>query len=175
MFSCSFVSDSLGPCGLYLACQSCLSMELSRPENWSELPFPSSGDLPKSGAEHVPLESLALAGRFFTTMPPEKSNVKSNYIKNTFFKDLGTCIPNKITFSMRAIIFFFLKHKDTHIHRTQTHACPMLTLGRGGRRDIFIVAPATAVCLLLFLIWCCVIRNFSGKCQRKKNTLKLTT
>ena len=120
VFSCSFVSDSLGPCGLYIACQSCLSMELSRPENWSKLPFPSSGDLPKSGAEHVPLESLALAGRFFTTMPPEKSNVKSNYIKDTFFKDLGTCIPNKITFSMRAIIFFFLKHRHTHTQNTNT-------------------------------------------------------
>ena len=48
--------------------QSPLSMEFSRQEYWSELPFPSLGDLPNPGIE---LESPALAGRFFTTEPPE--------------------------------------------------------------------------------------------------------
>ena len=42
--SCSVMSDSLQPHGL--SCQDPLSMELSRQEYWSGLPFPSPGDLP---------------------------------------------------------------------------------------------------------------------------------
>ena len=45
--SCSVMSDSLQPCG----CQAPLSMEFSRQEYLSGLPFPSSGDLPNSGIE----------------------------------------------------------------------------------------------------------------------------
>ena len=79
-FSCSFVSNSFGPCGLRharllcplptashgggglvakscptlmipwtLACQAPLSIGFSRQEYWSELPFPSPGDLPDPG------------------------------------------------------------------------------------------------------------------------------
>ena len=51
------------------ACQAPLSMELSRQEYWSGLPFPSSGALPDTGVKPV---SPALAGRFFTTEPPGK-------------------------------------------------------------------------------------------------------
>jgi len=47
-------------------------MEFSRQEYWSEFPFPISGDLPNPGMEHISLASPALAGRFFTTAPPEK-------------------------------------------------------------------------------------------------------
>ena len=46
-----------------VACQAPLSMEFSRQEYWSELPFPSPGDLPNPGIE---LGSPALAGGFFT-------------------------------------------------------------------------------------------------------------
>ena len=46
-----------------------LSMGLHSQEYWSGLPFPSPGDLPKTGMEP---ESPALAGRFFTTEPPGK-------------------------------------------------------------------------------------------------------
>ena len=42
-----------------------LSMEFSRQEYWSGLPFPSPGDLP--GIKPVPLASPAWAGTFFTT------------------------------------------------------------------------------------------------------------
>ena len=41
-----------------------LSMESSRQEYWSGLPFPSPGDLPDPGIE---LPSLAMTGEFFTT------------------------------------------------------------------------------------------------------------
>ena len=47
--------------------QSSLSMEFSRQEYWSGLPFPSLGDLPDPGIKPTCLTSPALAGRFFTT------------------------------------------------------------------------------------------------------------
>ena len=44
-------------------------MEFPRREYWSELPFPSPGDLPDPGTEPM---SLAIASGFFTAEPPEK-------------------------------------------------------------------------------------------------------
>ena len=55
-----------------VACQAPLSMGLSWQEYWSGLPFPSPGNLPDSGIKPTSPESPALAGRFFTTEPPEK-------------------------------------------------------------------------------------------------------
>ena len=52
-----------------VACQVPLSMGSPRQEYWRGLPFPSPGDLPDPGIKPV---SPALAGRFFTTEPPEK-------------------------------------------------------------------------------------------------------
>ena len=48
-----------------VACQASLSVEVSRQEYWSGLPFP--GHLPDPEIEPTSLGSLALAGRFFTT------------------------------------------------------------------------------------------------------------
>ena len=56
-----------------VACQAPLSMEFSRQENWSGLPFPTPVDLPKPGTEPVSLASSALAGRFFTTHKTRKA------------------------------------------------------------------------------------------------------
>ena len=53
-----------------LALQTTLSMGFSRSECWSGLPFPPPGDLPDPGLEPASPVSLALAGRFFTTIPP---------------------------------------------------------------------------------------------------------
>ena len=52
-----------------VACQASLSMESSRQEYWSGLPFPPTGYLPDAGIKPVSLISLvlALSGRFFTT------------------------------------------------------------------------------------------------------------
>ena len=52
--------------------QAPLSMECSRQEYWSSLPFPSLGNLPNPGAEPVP---PTLEGRFFTAESPGKSHV----------------------------------------------------------------------------------------------------
>ena len=49
--------------------QAPLSMGFPRQEYWSGLSFPSPGGLLNLGIEPL---SLALAGRFITTEPPEK-------------------------------------------------------------------------------------------------------
>ena len=41
-----------------VACQAPLSMEFSRQDYWSRLPFPTPGDLPNPGIEHTSLASL---------------------------------------------------------------------------------------------------------------------
>ena len=43
------------------------SMEFSRQEYWSGLPFTSPGNFPHPGTEPTSLASLALAGGFFTS------------------------------------------------------------------------------------------------------------
>ena len=49
--------------------QACLSLGFPRQEYCSGLPFPPPGNLPNPGVEPM---SPALAGRFFTTVPPRK-------------------------------------------------------------------------------------------------------
>ena len=65
--SCLVMSDSFArPC---MGHQTPLSMEFFRQEYWDELPFPLPGNLSNPGIEPT---SPALAGRFFTTVPPGK-------------------------------------------------------------------------------------------------------
>ena len=71
VLSCSVVSDSFET-PWTVACQAPLTMEFSRLEYWSELPFPPPGDLPKPGIKPTSLTSPALAGRFFSTEPRRK-------------------------------------------------------------------------------------------------------
>ena len=54
-----------------VAYQTPLSMEFSRQEYWSGLPFPTPEDLPNPWIELI---SPALGGGFFTTIPPRKPN-----------------------------------------------------------------------------------------------------
>ena len=55
-----------------VARQAPLSMVFSRQEYWSGLLHTPPGDLPDPGMEPVSLMSPALAGGFFTTVPPGK-------------------------------------------------------------------------------------------------------
>ena len=71
MLSHSVMSNSATP--WITALQAPLSMEFSRQEYWSGLPFPTLRDLPNPRIKPVSLVSSALAGRFFTTVPPGKS------------------------------------------------------------------------------------------------------
>jgi len=54
-------------------------MEFSRQEYWSELPFPTPGDLPNPGIEPTSRESSVLTGGFFTTSATWEAQI---YIKN---------------------------------------------------------------------------------------------
>ena len=66
---CVFSSVQLFAASCPVALQAPLPMEFSRQECWSELPFPSPGDLHNPGTEPLSLVSPALAGRFFTPAP----------------------------------------------------------------------------------------------------------
>ena len=55
-----------------IAHQAPLSMEFSRQEYWSGLPFSLPGHHPDPGIELTSPTSPALAGGFFTTKPPGK-------------------------------------------------------------------------------------------------------
>ena len=61
----SHVQLFAAPCTV--AHQAPLSMEFSRQEYWSRLPFPTPGDLPDPGIKPLSPAFPALAGRFFTT------------------------------------------------------------------------------------------------------------
>ena len=55
-----------------VASQASLSMEFSRQEYWSGLPFPIPRDLPDAGIKPRSPVSPALAGGFFTNTQPRK-------------------------------------------------------------------------------------------------------
>ena len=72
MFVCSVASvvSLLFVTPRTVAHQAPLSMGFPRQEYWSGLPFHSPGDLPNPRIKPTSLVSPALAGRFFTPMPP---------------------------------------------------------------------------------------------------------
>ena len=53
-----------------------LSMEFSRQEYWSGLPFPPPGNLPNPATEHGSLACPALVGRFFTRWAMREGHVQ---------------------------------------------------------------------------------------------------
>ena len=59
-----------------IACQAPLSIEFSRQEYWSGLPYPPPGHLPDPGIEPTSLTSSAVIGRFFTTSATWESGVE---------------------------------------------------------------------------------------------------
>ena len=80
-----------------VACQAPLSIGFFRQEYLSELPFPRPGDLPNPGIEPRFPEFPALAGRFFTTEPPEKPQCRGRAF-NPWLQEYPTCLvalPNK--------------------------------------------------------------------------------
>ena len=68
-----------------IACQAPLSMEFPRQEYWGQLPLPPPRDLPNPGMEATSPAFPALAGGFFITEPPAKSQLmKVATINNKF-------------------------------------------------------------------------------------------
>ena len=78
-----------------VAHQGPLSMGFPRQEHWSGVPCPPPGHLPGSESEPMSIVSPALAGRFLTTLPPEKlfvqgisSNKSNNYNCHSDFQSV---------------------------------------------------------------------------------------
>ena len=69
-----------------------LSMEFSRQEYWSRLPFPTLGDILKPGMESTSLASAALAGGCVTTGATwELHQSNGHHQKSTHNKCWGRC------------------------------------------------------------------------------------
>ena len=73
----SIMSDSETLCTV--AHQAPLSMEFSRQEYWSELPFPSPGDLPHPG---IGPGSPAYQAVSLSSEPPGKSNIGQDSVSS---------------------------------------------------------------------------------------------
>ena len=82
-----------------VAHQALLSMEFPRQEYWSWLPFPTPGDLPNLGVEHVTLVYPTLAGRSFTTLPCPERTITQKYPCTQMFSSVQTlsCNPLFVT------------------------------------------------------------------------------
>ena len=77
--------------------QAPLSKGFIKQKYWSRLPFPPPGDLPDPGIETTSLVSSALAGGFFTTVPPGKSD-RGNYQTINFLKQRSSvCLIKAMT------------------------------------------------------------------------------
>ena len=93
-----------------VACQAPLPMEFSRWEFWNELPFPTVGNLPNPEIE---LESPALAGVFFTTVPPEKSNRIWYKFSCTWFSTKGVKLLKSWQSAFHCLITSLLSQRDS--------------------------------------------------------------
>ena len=56
------------------SCQALLSMGFPRQKYWTTLLFATPGDLPNPGIKPMSVESPALVGGFFISIPPGKPN-----------------------------------------------------------------------------------------------------
>ena len=72
VLSCSLSHVQLFATPWTVACQAPLSMEFSKQEYWSRLPFPTLGGFPNLGVEPTSSASPALVGRFFIPAPAGK-------------------------------------------------------------------------------------------------------
>ena len=109
---CSVMSDSLRPHGLK-AHQAPLSMDFSRQEYWSGLPFTSPGNLPNPG---IKPGSLALQADSLPSEPPGKPPFCSSYF---FLKFNVTLIARTLSWNIfsghqtkYSLLGFFDQKKD---------------------------------------------------------------
>ena len=114
-----------------VAHQAPLSMRFSRPEYWSELPFPSPWDIHDPGIELVSLMSPALTAGFFTTRgtleaiplwDPYNSNITAF---NIVQKDSETILYSFHSFSFILIFSSYFNHASPSL---LNHFLPQLLL-----------------------------------------------
>ena len=102
-----------------------------RQEYWSELPFPTSGDLLDPEIEpHYPV-SPALAGGVFTTEPPGKPGSKSRWVSHGLLTPLGNFSLSQhcwaLAFSLAYTFTLPLKY-HTHVLSHFSHIQLFVTL-----------------------------------------------
>ena len=138
---CLFMSDSLW-LPWTVACQTPLSMEFSRQECWSGLPFPSPGEFPDPGIKPVSFAPPELAGGFFTNWA----------IKEALF--WGERIINKLMPEARQSPTSWTPQNDCNgspwksrrvVFRPNPHT---LSLRASSRRE-----PNKCGCVCVFLSW----------------------
>ena len=105
-----------------VACQATLSIGFPKQEYWNGLPFPPAGDLPDPGIALESPKSLALAGGFFTTEPPEKDRqiidqkfshyhfVWSIVIQMTHISAFTLSLPDFVCFPLGDVFLLFEKY-----------------------------------------------------------------
>ena len=132
------MSDSANPCTA--ACQAPLSMEFSRQEYWSGLPFSPAGDLPHPGIKPA---SPALAGKFFTTEPSEKP--LKNWSKMFLF--VMFVFEFKVLMKLVYIPCFYQDSLALTFLLAQALALPL---------TVFEFQTSVPLCLLSFRVFCCL-------------------
>ena len=99
VLSCSVVSDSSQPHGLYsLPGSSVHGISMGKNTHARILEWvaiSSSRDLPNPGIEPESLVSAALAHRFFTTTATWETHIKKNYWLNIFYMQLFSSLKEK--------------------------------------------------------------------------------
>ena len=81
-----------------VAQQAHLSMDFSKQEYWSRLPFPIPEDLPDPRIEPVSLALLVLVGGLSTTVPPGKNLCARNYLAKQDPKVSGAKVHEQVYF-----------------------------------------------------------------------------
>ena len=109
------------------SCQAPLTMEFSRQEYWSELPFPTPRDLPDPVIKPTSPASPALSGGLFTTVAPGKlmalicisvkqllkpENLENLAVARDRKKSVFILIPKKVNVKK----MLKLPHSCTHLH-----------------------------------------------------------
>ena len=99
----------------YRAYKAPLSIEFSRQEYWSRLPFPPLGDLPVPGNEPASSASPGLAGIFFTTEPLGSPILFLLYTSqySSLFHCGPSCLWPHITLKSLSLTFFLAQKKHT--------------------------------------------------------------
>ena len=108
MLNHSALSSSLWLFRLWCTRLSCPWNFLGK-EYWSGLPFPTSGDLPDPRIKPSSLAPLAMASRFFTTVPPCKHTHKVQQLE---LWSLENNLFISFSITLYCIFFFFFWETD---------------------------------------------------------------